>query len=75
MITIQLKNQKGLVSFLNSKNYIYEVVQDGWSVSLDFHHAKDIFSVGVEFGQWLANNPQLVTIQELEQRGDIPGIS
>lgn len=70
----KLKNQKGLVPFLSSHRCKYEVVQDGWYVQLTTNSREELFNIGKMFGDYLAANPQylLVTIEELEQRGDIP---
>ena len=57
MNKVILNNSKALRNFLDSKNYIYEIVADGWSILLNFYKKEDIFTLGIEFGQYLVNNP------------------
>lgn len=77
MHQIALKNKNGLVPFLDTTKYKYQVINDGWKVIVNLptlNVTVDSFELGTLYGQWLAANPQLVTIEELEQRGDIPGL-
>lgn len=69
-----LKNEKYLVQFLTSHRFNYQVIQDGWAVELKVNSSQELFNIGKMFGDFLASNPQLISIEELEQRGDIPGL-
>lgn len=72
MAKLHLRNEKGLVPFLSSHRCNYEVIQDGWAVEIGVNSGQEIFNIGKMFGDYLATNPQLITIEELAQRGDIP---
>lgn len=74
MQKIQLRNDKGLVIFLSSHRCNYKIINDGWSVELIVNSYQELFNIGKMYGDYLANNQHLtlVTIEELEQRGDLP---
>jgi len=72
MEIVQLRNDKGLVPFLSSHRCNYQVIQDGWAVELTVNSRQELFNIGKMFGDYSARNPQLLSIEELEQRGDLP---
>lgn len=74
MKRVTLKNTKGLKAYLSNNPYKYEVVNNGCSIALYYHDLPELFSIAAHFGTWAAHNPQLVSIEELDQRGDIMGL-
>jgi len=72
MTKFTLRNEKSLIIFLSSHRCNYQVIQDGWAIEVACNSYQELFNIGKMFGDYLVKNPQLVTIEELEQRGDLP---
>jgi phage antirepressor YoqD-like protein len=74
MKRLTYRTEKGLFAFLTDNGIKCELLQDGWMIAIYYHDETDLFRIGKMWGSHLAANPQTFTIQELEQRGDIPGL-
>ena len=73
MTQFRVRNQKNLVVFLSYHRCKYQVIYDGWEVEIECNNINEFFNIGKMFGDYLSSSPQLnlITIEELEQRGDI----
>lgn len=69
-----IRNEKQLIEFLSSHRCNYQVINDGWDVQITVNNLQEFFNIGKMFGDYLTTHSNLLSIEELQQRGDIPGI-
>jgi hypothetical protein len=74
MKKLTYRNEKGLFAFLSDNGVKCEIEQDGWIIAIYYNEDFELFRLGKLWGSYLSTHPQTFTIEELEQRGDIPGL-